>query len=212
MIKNLLAPIAAASLLCAAASASAASIVDTGSPDGVAVGSFAIDGSDWFAAEVDFATASQVDSVLGHVLGGSAGETFHVSLYADNGTLPGAQLYTATATFAADGWNGVAGLTGWNVAAGTYWVGLEVTPDDTLGSASFTGALLDHGAPTLLANTAYSSTGGLSYSLSAPQALSIGLRLDATSVSAVPWPASGPLMLSGLLVLAACAAVRRRRD
>ena len=42
--------------------------------------------------------------------------------------------------------------------------------------------------------------------------LSLGLRLDATTQSAVHWPAQGPLLLYGLLLLFAHATSRRRRD
>ena len=210
MTKSLSAFLSAAALaLCAALPAHAATVVDTGAPDGVAVGSYAFDGSDWYAAQVSFAGASAIDAIMGHVLGGTAGETFTISLYADDGAnLPGTALYTATATFGSDGWNGVSGLSGWSVGAGAYWVGLEIQCTDTLGSAGVTGALLDQGAPAPLAQWAWDSTGGFGYD--ALGGTSIGLRVDASAVSAVPWPASGPLMLAGLALLAGVAGARRR--
>lgn len=212
MIRRLLTSLAAAALFAAAPFAHAALVVDTGTPNGQAVGAYTFDSVDWYAAQVDFATASQVDAILGHVLGGSAGETFHVALYADDGAgAPGAQLHAATATFTTDGWNGVSGLSGWDVAAGDYWVGLEVWGTDDLGSVSATGALLDQGAPNALAATAFSAESGTDYA-STGTPLSIGLRVDATPLSAVPWPAQGPLMLYGLLLLFAHATARRRRD
>jgi hypothetical protein len=207
MINSLLASLATALAFCGAAGATA--VVDTGAPDGAAVGSYAFDASDWYAAQVSFAGASRIDGVLGHVLGGTAGETFTVSLYADDAShLPGTPLYTASAVFAADGWNGLGGLSGWNVAAGDYWVGLEILGTDTLGSGSVTGALLDQGAPSPLAHWAWDATGGFGYDDLG--ATSIGLRVDATALSAVPWPASGTLMLAGLAWLAGMAAARRR--
>jgi hypothetical protein len=212
MIKKLLALFASAALCAAAPSAHATRIVDTGAPNGQAVGAYAFDSADWYAAQVDFAAASRIDAIFGHVLDGAAGETFHVSLYADDGAgAPGAALQSATAVFGADGWNGVSGLSGWNVAAGDYWVGLEVWGTDTIGSTSATGALLDQGAPTPLADTDFSSASGADYA-STGTPLSIGLRIDATSLSAVPWPAQGPLMLYGLLLLFAFASGRRQRD
>ena len=205
MIKSLLAAVATALALCSAAGA--ATVVNTGTPDGQAVGAVAFDGVDWYAAQVSFAEASRIDAVLGHVLGGTAGETFTVSLYADDAShLPGAVLYSGTAVFTANGWNGLTGLGGWNVAAGDYWVGLEIQGADTLGAGSVTGALLDQGAPSPLARWAWDSTGGFGYD--ALGATSIGLRVDA---SAVPWPASGTLMLAGLALLAATTARRRTR-
>jgi hypothetical protein len=209
MIKSLLASLAAALTLCAALPAHAATVVDTGAPDGVAIGAYAFDSVDWYAAQVSFADASTIDAVMAHVLGGSAGETFTVSLYADGGAnLPGPSLYTATATFGSNGWNGVSGLSGWNVGAGTYWVGLEILDTDTLGAASVTGALLDRGAPAPLAHWAWDSTGGFGYDPLG--GASMGLRVDASAVSSVPWPASGTLMLAGLAMLTGLAGVRRR--
>ncbi|MEP6502080.1 MAG: hypothetical protein ABJD97_02025 [Betaproteobacteria bacterium] len=207
MIKPLLASFATALALCGAAGA--ATVVDTGTPDGVAVGSYAFDGSDWYAAQVSFASASTIDAILGHVLGGTAGETFTVSLYADDAShLPGTALYTGSAVFGADGWNGLTGLGGWNVAAGDYWVGLEILGTDTLGAGSVTGALLDQGAPAPLAHWAWDATGGFGYD--ALGTTSIGLRVDAMAASTVPWPASANLMAAGLALLAATAAARRR--
>jgi hypothetical protein len=188
-----------------AASAQAAPVLDTGAPDGLAVGALALDGVDWYAARFDLASASGVDAVSAHVLGGAAGETFHLSLYADDGAgEPGLELDTASATFGADGWNGVSGLSGWTLDAGSYWIGVEVADGDTLGSASATGALLDQGAPAP-ADTAYSSFGAAGYS--AFGGLSFGLRVDA--VSAVPEAGPAALMLAGLALVAGVA--RRRR-
>jgi hypothetical protein len=158
MIRTL-ASSAALALAALAAPAHAAPALDTGTPGGQAVGALALDAVDWYAAQVDFARAGVVDAVSFHVLGGAAGETFHVSLYADDGAgAPGAALDTAAVTFGADGWNGVAGLAGWTVDAGPYWIGIEVADGDTLGSTSATGALLDTGAPAP-ATSAYSSFG-----------------------------------------------------
>jgi hypothetical protein len=208
MIKTLV----TVALLAASLPAFAAPVVDTGAPDGSAVGALAFDPIDWAAAQVTFAQASQVDAIQGHVLGGAAGETFDVTLFAADAVQgPGTPLYTATATFGSDGWNGVSGLAGWTVAAGSYWVGFEIQGDDTLGSSSVTGALLDLGAPNPLARTATTNDGGWSYQDSGTPALSLGLRLDASAVSAVPWPSSASLMLAGLVLLSALRFGRRVR-
>ena len=208
MIKTLT-TLCAAALLAAAPFAQAATVVDTGAPGGSAVGALAFDGIDWTAAQVTFAKASNVDAIQGHVLGGAAGETFDISLFADDAaTGPGTLLYTATATYGAAGWNGVSGLGGWTVAAGSYWVEFEIQGGDTLGSSSVTGALLDLGAPNPLALTASTSDGGFSYETGA---LTLGLRVDATAVSTVPEPAAALQALSGLLLLSTLGLVRRRR-
>ena len=199
----------AAALLASAPLVHAATVVDTGTPDGSAVGALAFDAMDWTAAHVSFAQASTVDSIQGHILGGAAGETFDVSLYASDAAHgPGTLLYTATATFGSDGWNGVANLGGWTVAAGSYWVEFEIQGDDTLGASSVTGALLDLGAPKPVALTASTGDGGFSYQ---DGALSIGLRVDASAVSAVPEASAALQVGAGMLLLMSLGLVRRRR-
>ena len=196
----------AAVLLGCAVPASAALVVDTGVPNGNPVGAYAFDSSDFYAGQVTFTNAARVVSIATHVLGGSAGETFTVLLYADSGLhLPGAALYQATATFAVDGWNGVSGLNGWNVAAGVYWVAFEIGFADNLGAGSATGALLDRGVPAPLNRTAFDAGGGYQFS-AAP--LDFGVRVDA--IAAVPEPAVNLLMLAGLGVIGGVARRRHR--
>ena len=208
MIKTLT-TLGATALLAAAPLAHAARVVDTGTPDGSAVGALAFDSIDWTAAEVSFATDSNVNAIQGHILGGAAGETFDISLFADDAAQgPGTLLYTATATYGASGWNGVSGLGGWTVGAGSYWIEFEIQGTDTLGSSSVTGALLDLGAPNPLALTASTSDGGFSYGSGA---LSLGLRVDATAVSAVPESAAAWQLMAGTLLVSTLSAVRRRR-
>jgi hypothetical protein len=186
MIKSLI-----ACLLVLAGGAQAATVIDTGTPDGKAVGALAFDSIDWVAAQVSFAQASTIGAIQGHILGGAAGETFDISLYSsDGGAGPASLMFTTTATFGADGWNGVSGLSGWNVAAGQYWIEFEIQGDDSLGSSSVTGALFDLGASHPLALTASTGDAGFSYQDSP---LSFGLR-----VSTVPEPESLALMLAGL--------------
>ncbi len=199
----------AAALLASAPLVHAATVVDTGTPDGSAVGALAFDAIDWTAAHVSFAQACTVDAIQGHILGGAAGETFDVSLFADDAAHgPGTLLYTTTATFGTDGWNGVTGLGGWSVGAGSYWIEFEIQGADTLGSSSVTGALLDLGAPSPLALTASTSDGGFSYDSGA---LAIGLRVDATAVSSVPEAAPAWQLAAGTLLLTSLGLVRRRR-
>lgn len=196
----------AALLWAAAAPSQAASVVDTGTPNGSEIGAYAFDSNDSFAGQIAFASAAQIASIATHVLGGTVGETFTMVLYGDNAAhLPGSALYSATATFSADGWNGVSALTGWNVSAGNYWIGLEIGGMDTLGAGSDTGALLDRGALSPLVRTAFNAGSGYQ-ATSSP--LSIGLRVD--TVAAVPEPSSLWLMLVGGLALVGPLARRRR--
>lgn len=207
MNKSVVQTFAVAALLCAAsAPAQAARVVDTGSPNGDIIGAYAFDSVDSFAGQITLAGASQIASIATHVLGGTAGESFTVLLYDDSAAhLPGNALYSATATFGADGWNGVAGLAGWNVSAGTYWVGLDVGAADTLGGGSATGALLDRGAPSPLVRTAFNAGSGYQATTSA---LSIGLRVD--TVTAVPEPSAMWMLLLGGLIVTGSLARRSR--
>ena len=204
MIKTFL---TTAALLAAAPFAQAATVVDTGAPNGSAVGAVAFDSIDWTAAQVSFAQAADIGAIQAHILGGATGETFDISLFANDATQgPGSLLYTTTATFGSDGWNGASGLSGWTVAAGSYWIEFEIQGADTLGSSSVTGALLDLGAPNPVAVTASTSNGGFSYG---DDALSIGLRVD--TVSSVPEPAIALQMLAGAMLLLTSAGLARRR-
>jgi hypothetical protein len=192
---------AAAAALGLAPCAQAALVVDTGAPNGSAVGSLVFDGSDWVAAQVDFAHAATIEAIATHMLGGSAGETFDISLY-DGGATPGAPLFTTTATYDADGWNGASGLA-WTVAPGSYWIEFEVNGNDTLGTTpTSTGALLDTGVAHPVP-TAATPDWGFTYDASAQ---SIGLQ-----VSVVPEPAAALQVLAGMLLLSTLSLARRRR-
>jgi len=201
MNPSVLSSLAAAAALALAPSAQAALVVDTGTPNGAAVGSLVFDGSDWVAAQVDFASATTIDAIAAHMLGGTAGETFDISLY-DGGAAPGAQLFTTTSTYGVDGWNGASGLA-WTVAPGSYWIEFEVNWNDTLGTTpTATGALLDTGVPHPVP-TATTPDGGFTYAASAQ---SIGLQ-----VSVVPEPAGALQVLAGMLLLSTLSLARRRR-
>ena len=194
---------AAVVLLAGTAPAHAALSVDTGTPNGNAVGAFAFDSNDSYAGQITFADATTIQAISTHVLDGATGETFTIALYDDRAAhLPGTALYFATATIDASGWNGVSGLSGWNVQAGSYWVGLEIGSMDTLGTASVTGALLDRGVANPLQGAAFNPGSGYQTATG----LDFGLRVS--SVSAVPEPSGTLLLLTGL---AALASVARRR-
>jgi hypothetical protein len=196
-MRNLTSPLLAAALFAAGGAAQATLAVDTGTPGGSVIGALALDGNDFVAGQFTLAQAASVQSLATHLLGTTAGETFTLALYADSAAhKPGALLFSATATAGGDGWNGVSGLSGWTLASGSYWVGIEVDPGDTLGSGSITGALLDVGAPSPLARTAFSAGSGWQVTA---QPLAFGLRVD---VSPVPEPAVWLLGLAGVAALA----------
>jgi len=208
----LMSTLTAAVLMAASVPASAALVVDTGAPNGQAVGAYTLSSTDWYAAQVNL-VASSITDVATHILGGTVGETFTVSLYTDDALshLPSSSaLYSATATVtSANGWNGLSNLMGWDVTtAGLYWFAFEVQGGQTLGDGGiYSGGLLDTGAANPVLRTAFDTSGGLNgYALTSPSPLSIGLQ-----VSAVPVPASLPLLLSGLGVLGGIARKRKQQ-
>jgi hypothetical protein len=201
MNRTAIASLSATALLALAPLAQAAAVVDTGTPNGSPIGALVFDGSDWVAAQVAFANAATIDAVAGHLLGGTAGETFDIALY-EGGATPGVPLFATTATFGADGWNGASGLD-WTVAPGSYWIEFEVNSNDTLGSTpTTTGALFDTGVAHPV-QTATTPDWGFSYDASAQ---SIGLQ-----VSVVPEPTGALQVLAGMLLLTSMAFARRRR-
>jgi hypothetical protein len=210
MIKTFLVTLSSVAALLLAPCAHAARVVDTGTPSGNGF-SLVFNSEDWYAAQVRFAQASTVDAIAGHILGGTQGETFDISLFSADGTPGlGTLMYSGTATYGGDGWNGLSGLTGWSVAAGAYWIEFEIQGDDTLNSALSDSPVLDVGAPNPVATTAFTTDGGTPFSyMTTP--LSFGLEVDASAVSAVPWPASASLMIAGLALLSALGLTRRGR-
>ena len=201
--KTLLSTLATAAALVLAPAAYAATVIDTGTPNGSGGFPLAFDGTDWVAAKVSFAQATTIAGISGYILGGASGDTFDISLYAD-GAKPGWQVATTTATYGSAGWNGASDLD-WTVAAGTWWIEFEVNWNDTLGSSPFDeGAVFTtgvaHGVPTFT-----TPDDGFSYFDNG--ATSIGLQV--TTASTVPWPASASTMLAGLALLAALGIARR---
>ena len=197
----------------AALSAMPALAITTGNPGGSPVGAYTFDSTDYYAEKVSFVAASTIESISLYVLSGIAGETFTVALYDTSGTggLPGSVVYSGRAQFTADGWNGLSGLSGWTVAASSYWVAFEIVtadpPDvsDTLGTGSVTGALLPTGALPFGA-TAFNDGSG--YRL-ATQGLTFGVALTDSAAAAVPEPAQWALWLAGAGLIAGTRRLRR---
>lgn len=188
-------------LAACAATPAFATLVDTGTPSG-ATPELALDAVDSYAGGFNVGANRRITGVSFYVDGGAAGETFTLALYDDApGHRPGNLLYSATASYAASGWNGLDQLVDWFVTPGSdVWAAIEVGFADTLGSASVTGALLPTDAPAPLASTAFSSGAGYG-----PVASPLGFGLQ---VTAVPEPAS---LATALLALCALGTARVRR-
>jgi len=187
MLRTPLNAIAAALLLSGACGAGATVLVDTGTPDGTGI-TYAVDAVDWLALRFDLAADSLITRVRAHLTGGTAGDTFALSLYEDGAGVPAALLASNVVTFAGDGWNGASALN-WAVGAGHYWIGVEGVD----GSFNANG-----GGVTMPGATAFSSGAGYQ----AYPGLQFGLRVDGVAASAVPEPAGTALMLAGLVGLA----------
>jgi hypothetical protein len=192
----LAAAVPAATLL--AVPAQAAWLLDTGTPDNSGFAQ-AVNADQGLAMQFSVAGPQLIDAVQAYLADpfqANQGATFLLNLYGNSGSgataLPGALLYSQTASFAADGWNGASGL-GWSVGPGLYWAAVEVASGD------FSDLVAPVHAPAANPATAFStfSTYGRY------DHLDIGLR-----VSAVPEPGSWVLLVAGIGAVAAAA--RRR--
>ncbi|TAK96490.1 MAG: PEP-CTERM sorting domain-containing protein [Aquabacterium sp.] len=207
MIRQTLA-VAAAAAIALPLQAHAYDVVNSNTPVNGLILSNTIDSSNSMAEKFSVSAATQIDSVLAYVLSndvaGDTGKTFSIALYADYGNLPAlnlGQLFQATATYAADGWNGVTGLN-WTLNAGSYWLALEASADSN--SATYLQA--PNGALPVAQAVAYYA-GGPSY---VGTSLSESFGLHVTAVTpAVPEPGSLMLMLTSLGILGLT--TRRRR-
>src|SRR5687768_6784667 len=114
----------------ASAPANAAIIVDTGEP---LVGDYIyeLNATQSLAARFTVTTTTRLTDLTGYMFAYSTPGTFTVAVRAD-GTNPGAELFSGTATanlsFAFYGVHGVS----WLVGPGSYWLAFEVRPGDTM--------------------------------------------------------------------------------
>lgn len=213
MIRRALAVAALAAVLPLQAQA-ASYVVNTDVPTGSLFMSNTVDSGNWIAERFTVSASTQIDSIAAYLLssdtsGADIGKTFTIALYG-NSTVAGSslpalnfglpsqgQLFQTTATYTADGWNGVSGLN-WTVTAGSYWVALEGGADSN--SALFLQA--PTGAQPTAEAVAYFDGSGTRYKATGLSD-SFGLQ-----VTAVPEPSSIALVLSGMGLLAF--ATRRR--
>lgn len=185
--------------------ASAALVLDTGTPPASGTPSASLDASDWYAAEFTVGageTLTQLSAYLNQGAG-QVGNTFTWDLYSASGVFLGANRELATdsttGTFSANGWNSTS--VNWAVAAGTYWIALQVTgASQTPGLDLVTESTTTTGtAPAQ--GFAYAGTNGR-YAAETNNPFGV-------QVSAVPLPAAAWLLGSAIAGLGFAA--RRRR-
>jgi len=204
MLRKLTVALAAGVLT--AGAARAATLIDTGTPDGSHAG-FAVDATDFVAVEFNAVTTWRLDDIGAYLVGGNPGDHFAVSLYRDTAGLPGDLIASAEVSFVADGWNHISSL-GWHLpAAGGYWLGLEgavveSVPGLPVPDGSF---IAPAGGLTMPGATAFSDGSYKGYQRDA--AIQFGLQVT----GAVPEPASISLMLLGTVLVGALSVRARCR-
>lgn len=186
------------------ASASAALLMDTGTPtndpDSDPPWTLASD-LQWLAGGFTLNDNSLITGIEGWI-GLDAGD-LTMAIYSDSGNLPGSKLYSAA--FHADrdfNWYGLDNLN-WLLSAGNYWIAFEVDP-----SQSYSGGMTG-GAPNPMAREAINP---ISYGTGWEQygPMHLGVRITgSSSTTTVPEPE--PLALLGIGALGLLALRRQRR-
>jgi len=183
------AALAAAGVLAAAfggAPAQAAVIVDTGQPPYNAGVDWDLNATQGLAARFTVTHTTKLTDLTGFSFAYSTPGTFTVALRAD-GTVPGATLFSDTATAKLKlAFYGVHGES-WVVQPGSYWLAFEVRPGDT-----FFG-YMPNNPPSPLGPEAYLGSG----TYERYDDLDLGVRIMG-EVLAVPEPTTWALMLIGL--------------
>jgi hypothetical protein len=188
--------------------AHAGMILDTGTPGGGTTGALELTSASNFAAEFALGGGQTITGLAVYLTGDptqSVGTTFTLALY-DNDPLTGllnknnyTALQTFTATYQADGWTTVSGLNVSGLAAGNYWLAAEVGATDSALSLFLPSPVTGGTVPAVA--YAFNSMGS---GYTTQGAVSFGAQ-----VTAVPLPAAGMLLGSGLFGL--LGAGRRRR-
>ena len=190
-------------LATAATSATASYLINTasaGNPNG-SLPSSVVDSNDFLALQFSANERWNIDGIEVYLTGGTAGDAFGLLLYSDAGGLPGTVLASATASFNADGWNGVAAFGRPFSGPGLYWLAVEglIDPVSFVPLGSFlapSGGLSMPGATAFAAGSGYQPAPGEQF----------GARINGF----VPEPASGWLLLAALAAVVGLSSRQRR--
>ena len=161
-----------------------------------------VDSNDFLALQFSANERWNIDGIEVYLTGGTAGDAFGVLLYSDAAGLPGSLLASATASFNADGWNGVAGLGRPFSGPGLYWLAVEglIDPISFVPLGSFlapAGGLSMPGATAFAAGSGYQPAPGVQF----------GARISGF----VPEPGSPWLVLAALAGVGGVPSRLRRR-
>jgi len=189
----------------ASALAQAAYVVDTGTPNGSK--DWVFSKNQYFAGEFALTGDYVLNSILGYF--STEAGTVDIAIHSDAGNMPGSILYsTSLATFSGgQNWNGASALN-WSLTAGNYWVSFK--PSYSGASTSMYGVVA---SPMLRYGQGRGNYVWANEASHYFDYLGIGVRIDATSIAAMPTaavPEPSSILMYGAGLAGLALLVRRR--
>ena len=207
--KTLIAPCALLTVIGWLTFANAATIVDTG-PGPSYGGGWSLGRDQWLAVQFAIDSRWRLTDIYGWIKTQNVGGVGHITLYEDQGGLPGDQLFSVGFVVAGSGYNwwGANSLD-WPLERGTYWASFEVRDGDSLSG------VMSHPSQFPVEKEA-----SWQHLISGHEGwfeangLDIGVRINGTENSVVPVPEPGSLLLgtTGVLGVLAARAWCSKRD
>jgi|GEM_PF-848486 hypothetical protein len=184
-------------LLCQQVQADTVNTISTGTPTNTE--SLLLNSGQWLAGEFTLSQFETINTLEGYIVSNGdttqIGNTFTISVY-DNSPSGAPWLaseeYFGQAVFNGDGWNGLTGITGLQLSAGTYWVAFEVGSN---GDSDSLQAYMPVTTPNPLAAYAwYDGVSTSGYNLVSGSGYDVGVQVAGT----VPLPSSLLLFATGI--------------